>query len=157
MRMTFGILALVAAAGSASAADTLVTATLLNSAPVDSATQAQRWYPAASIASNDFTGSTSNGGSAVQAGNTIARLNADDIHMTSAITNLTKFVQLREDLNAVAVSARPRVRFYAADGRLGLARSSPASLQPDHGQRKLGQPVLHDQPRHRGPRTSGPA
>jgi hypothetical protein len=68
-----------------------------------------------------FSGSgTSNGGSALAAGNTISRLIADDL--TFVGTPPFSIVTIRfniGNLNTVAVSARPRIRFYLADGTAG--------------------------------------
>lgn len=123
MRMTFGILALVALAGSASAADTISTATLLSSNPVGTATEGTTVVDPAARYSNvtSFTGSVfNNGGSA----GGITRLVADDIHMNAALATVTKITWSVTNLNTVAVSARPRLRFYAADGPGGAPGTS---------------------------------
>ncbi|HQY87671.1 MAG TPA: PEP-CTERM sorting domain-containing protein [Tepidisphaeraceae bacterium] len=60
-----------------------------------------------------FTGSVvTNGGSANQAGNNITTMIADDLDMTAA-ANIIGFRFSVGNLNTTAVSARPRVRFYA--------------------------------------------
>lgn len=70
-----------------------------------------------------FSGfASANGGAQVQSGNTITRLNADDISMLGALNQgagVTQFSFNVANLNAVAVSARARIRFYAADGSGG--------------------------------------
>ncbi len=122
MRMTFGILALVAAAGSASAADTIATATLLSSSAANVATQGTTVVDPSARYSNvtNFSGSAfSHGGAAVQAGNTITRLVADDINMIAALPTVTQITFSVTNLNTVPVVARPRLRFYAADGPAG--------------------------------------
>lgn len=65
-----------------------------------------------------FTGSAfASGGAQNQAGNTITTLLADDINRTGAAGQaLTDFTFSVANLNTGNVSARPRVRFYAADG-----------------------------------------
>lgn len=77
----------------------------------------------ASIYSNvtNFTGQAfSNGGAAVQGTNTITRLVADDLTTTgTAPFNIGGFIFSVSNLNAVAVSARPLVRLYQADGAGG--------------------------------------
>jgi hypothetical protein len=61
-----------------------------------------------------FTGSAfSNGGAANQAGNTITTLVADDLLTVSPNAVIDTITFSVANLNAVAVSARPRVRFYA--------------------------------------------
>jgi hypothetical protein len=72
--------------------------------------------------SANFAGSAfSNGGSALQSGNTITRLVADSIQTTAvgAPFIIDGFSFSVSNLNTVAVSARPRVRFYLADGAGG--------------------------------------
>ncbi len=62
-----------------------------------------------------FTGQVfANGGATNQAGNTITKLAADDCNFTGADAgqSVSIFVFSVANLNAVSVSARPRVRFY---------------------------------------------
>lgn len=69
-----------------------------------------------------FTGSAyADGGAAVQSGNDITTLVADDIHFASGLAGqqVTGFVFSVGNLNATAVSARARVRFYGTDGTNG--------------------------------------
>ena len=66
-----------------------------------------------------FTGNSyANGGAANQGGNEISRLVADDTTFTTlpGVSNVTGFKFTVANLNGVAVSARPRARFYRADG-----------------------------------------
>lgn len=66
-----------------------------------------------------FSGSNyANDGTANQAGNEISRLVADDTTFTTlpGVSNVTGFSFSVSNVNGVAVSARPLVRFYRADG-----------------------------------------
>lgn len=62
-----------------------------------------------------------NGGAALQAGNTITRLVADDITPADVYTglNVNLLTFSVANFNAAATTARARVRFYAADGVSG--------------------------------------
>jgi hypothetical protein len=73
-----------------------------------------------------FAGSGSaNGGAAVQAGNTITTLVADSLGLIGTPPfSVGSFTFSVANFNAVDVSARPRIRFYANDGPAG----SPGTL-----------------------------
>ena len=63
------------------------------------------------------TAAAANGGATTTAGNTITKLIADDINLAgSQPVNITGFSFSVANFNAVAVSARPLVRFYFSDG-----------------------------------------
>jgi hypothetical protein len=71
---------------------------------------------------SNFTGQGfANGGSALQGSNTITRLVADDITPTGVHAGMTvaQWTFSVANFNAVPVIARPRVRFYLADGSSG--------------------------------------
>lgn len=81
-----------------------------------------------------FVGSAySNGGTANQSGNLITRLVADDLTPDPGAAGqpVTQFKFSMTNLNNVAVTARPRVRFWNADGAGGAPGSyysSPAAV-----------------------------
>lgn len=114
MKITFALFAAVGVASLASA-DEALTAQFVGSAPLGSpaAFGPQENVPRYSNVSN-FTGQASlNGG----ASGGITRLAADDISRTgNAGEALTEFTFSVVNLNTANVSARARVRFYAADG-----------------------------------------
>jgi hypothetical protein len=62
-----------------------------------------------------------NGGAALQSGNTITRLSADDLTPLSGYggLNVSLLTFSVANFNAAAVSARARIRFYLADGASG--------------------------------------
>lgn len=62
-----------------------------------------------------------NGGATLQGANTITRLVADDITPTGANAgaSITQFTFSVANFNSVAVTVRPRVRFWFADGAAG--------------------------------------
>jgi hypothetical protein len=63
-----------------------------------------------------FTGySFANGGAQNQSGNTITTLVMDDIEMTAPIANVTDVYFTVANQNSVAVTVRPRVRFWGPD------------------------------------------
>lgn len=75
----------------------------------------------------NFVGSAfSNGGAALQGANTITRLVADDISLFNAPgpRTVSEFTFSVTNLNAVTVSARPRIRLYDNDG----AGNGPGTL-----------------------------
>ena len=98
-------------------------ATLVRSMPIGTPSTNRPLYAAYAFYSdiNTFSGSAfSNGGATLTAGNTITRMVADDITLAGtppyAVDGFTFSVA---NLNATIVSARPRVRFYYADGTGG--------------------------------------
>lgn len=96
----------------------------------------ERATPGASYSNRDtYTGSAfANGGAELQAGNTITRMVMDDLSFGLpylAGQNITSFTFSVANLNTVAVSARPRIRFWvgdAAGGAPGTYYSSPAAV-----------------------------
>jgi hypothetical protein len=94
-----------------------------------------RATPGASYSNIDtFSGqSFSNGGAAVQSGNTITRMAMDDLTFALpylAGQNISSFTFSVTNLNTVAVSARPRVRFWLADGAGGAPGTYYSSPNP---------------------------
>ena len=95
-----------------------------------------RATPGASYSNIDtFTGSGfSHGGAAVLSGNTITRMVMDDLTFALpylAGQNISSFTFSVTNLNTVAVSARPRVRFWlgdAAGGAPGTYYASPGAI-----------------------------
>jgi hypothetical protein len=127
MKTAIGILALAGLAGSAVADIEIQAGDLIRgqSYTLGQATDfGTRATPGASYSNIDtFTGSAfSNGGAANQAGNSITRMVADDISFALpylAGQSFSQFTFSVTNLNTVAVSARPRVRFWLADGAGG--------------------------------------
>ena len=81
-----------------------------------------------------FTGSgIANGGAALQAGNTITTLLADSLGLigSPAIFSWAVSTFSVANFNAVDVSARPRIRFYANDGTAGGPGTLIAGLSFD--------------------------
>lgn len=117
MKTTLALLA-VAGLTSIATADETINAQLLNSAPLGTAVN---FGSSENVARYDntasFSGSAySNGG----ASGGITRLVADDVSRTGAAGEaLTEFSFSVANLNTSVVSARARVRFYAADGAGG--------------------------------------
>lgn len=120
-----GLIVLVAVPALAAAAEEpVLTARVLSTVPIGIARGGVASPTAVdplAIYSNvtTFSGSSfANGGAANQGGNEISRLVADDTTFTTlpGVSNVTGFKFTVANLNAVAVSARPRVRFYRADG-----------------------------------------
>lgn len=118
-KFAMGALALASVAGAATAEQT-GTLSLVRTFDLNTATVAGRATPGAVYSNVDnFTGNAyANGGAANQAGNTITTLVADDILMAGP-SSITSFTFSVANFNTVAVSARARVRFYAADGAGG--------------------------------------
>jgi MYXO-CTERM domain-containing protein len=114
VKITFALLAAAGVASLASA-DEVLTAQFLGSAPIGSPAVfgPQENVPRYSNVTN-FTGQAFSNGGAVGG---ITRLVADDISRTgNAGEALTEFTFSVSNLNTANVSARARVRFYAADG-----------------------------------------
>jgi hypothetical protein len=127
MKTAIGILALAGLAGSAVADIEIMAGDLVRGQSLTIG-QAQdfgnRATAGASYSNIDtYTGSVfSNGGAATVSGNGITRLVADDITFALpylAGQSFTQFTFSVANLNLVAVSARPRVRFWLADGAGG--------------------------------------
>lgn len=118
MRMTFGILALVAAAGSASA-DITLNANLLAVMPLGQASQGVQVVGAGATYSNvsTFSGSGfANGGATAISGILTTKYVSEEITMTAAQPNVTGFTFSVANFNSTAVSARARIRFHLPDG-----------------------------------------
>lgn len=117
MKKTLIIGCALAVAGSANAQDILGNASKIWEGSV--AIKADTGLGASDVADvysnkTNFVGQAfSNGGTANQAGNLITRLVADNLVATQGNVTIDAFTFSVANLNTVAVSARPRVRFYA--------------------------------------------
>jgi hypothetical protein len=126
MKTLFGAAVLAAIAGVASAdihvGDAQLKASWTAGEALNSTRVVDPWARYSNV--TNFTGQGSvNGGAAT--GNAITRLEADDINMTAALPTVTNIVFSVLNLNTLGgVSARPRLRFWAADGVSG----GPGSL-----------------------------